>query len=136
MSEPNVITEIVDLAEARRRLPVLRPRIAVLMEATRALKLTHQRLQRAGVTLANDPEKLERMTRDRRAAEERFRIALEAVNELGAYVKDPEVGLIDFYSWRGEELVFLCWRHGEEDIVSWHAIDEGFAGRQAIDPQP
>ena len=133
MAEPNVITEIVDLAEARRRLPELRPRVALLMEATQGLKRAHLRLQKAGVALANDPDRLERLTRDRRAAEERFRLTLAAVNELGAYVKDPEVGLIDFYSWRGDEMVFLCWKHGEEDIAAWHPIDEGFSGRRQID---
>ncbi len=56
-----------------------------------------------------------------------------AVNELGAYVKDPEIGLVDFYAWRGDEMVFLCWRHGEHDIVAWHGLDEGFAGRKRLD---
>jgi hypothetical protein len=135
MAEPNVVTEIVDLAEARRRLPKLRPRVSLLMEATRGLKSAHLRLHRSGVALGEDPARLERLTRDRRAAEERFRAALEAVNELGAYVKDPEIGLVDFYSWRGAEMVFLCWRHGEEDIVAWHGIDEGFSGRKSLDAE-
>lgn len=133
MAELNVVTEIVDLAEARRRLPLLRPRVAQLMEATRSLRHAHLRMQKAGVALANDPERLERLTQDRRTAEERFRTLLAAVNELGAYVKDPEIGLVDFYAWRGDEMVFLCWRHGEEDIIAWHGLDEGFAGRKRLD---
>jgi hypothetical protein len=28
--------------------------------------------------------------------------------------------------------VFLCWERAEDDITHWHAIDEGFSGRQPL----
>ena len=59
--------------------------------------------------------------------------ALERIEEIGAVVKDLDIGLIDFPTrFRGRE-VYRCWKLGEEGIAWWHGTDEGFAGRKAID---
>ena len=50
-----------------------------------------------------------------------------------SHVKDPEIGLVDFYHWRNGELVFLCWRYDEPELTHWHGLHEGFAGRKPID---
>lgn len=55
------------------------------------------------------------------------------IHELGVEIKDPTAGLIDFPSMRGERVVYLCWRLGEENLVQWwHEIDGGFAGRKPL----
>ena len=56
----------------------------------------------------------------------------EAIQELGAVVKDLEDGLVDFPARRGEEEVYLCWRVGEGEVGFWHRVDEGFAGRRPL----
>ncbi|HEU4383782.1 MAG TPA: DUF2203 domain-containing protein [Anaeromyxobacteraceae bacterium] len=58
---------------------------------------------------------------------------VERVNELGCVVKDLDIGLVDFFSLRENEPVFLCWQFGEPGVVHWHPIDEGFAGRRPIE---
>jgi hypothetical protein len=58
--------------------------------------------------------------------------AVSALEELGVVVKDPGSGLVDFPSRRGEEVVLLCWQLGEERVAYWHALDDGFAGRQPL----
>ena len=45
-------------------------------------------------------------------------------------------GLVDFYHIRDREIVFLCWKRNEPDIVAWHAIDSGFAGRGFLSGEP
>ena len=55
-----------------------------------------------------------------------------AVEALGAIVKDPTVGLVDFYGHVEGKLVWLCWKYGEDEIAFYHALDEGFSGRKAI----
>lgn len=50
----------------------------------------------------------------------------------GAIVKDLESGLVDFCSYHKGKEILLCWKLGEEDIMHWHHIDEGFTGRQPI----
>ena len=47
-------------------------------------------------------------------------------------VKDLQRGLIDFPTLLDEREIFLCWEHAENDITQWHALESGFAGRQAL----
>ena len=54
------------------------------------------------------------------------------VEEMGAVVKDPRVGLVDFYGRVEDRLVWLCWKYGEVEIGHYHALDEGFSGRRPI----
>ncbi|MCS6898994.1 MAG: DUF2203 domain-containing protein [Myxococcales bacterium] len=58
------------------------------------------------------------------------------IQEMGALVKDPQTGLVDFYGRVGGRLVFFCWRFGEESIQHYHELDEGFRGRKPLPPQP
>ncbi|SRR5579884_718537 len=52
---------------------------------------------------------------------------------IGVHVKDPDTGLVDFPSRRGDEEVLLCWRVGEPSVEWWHTPEEGFQGRRRID---
>jgi len=67
------------------------------------------------------------------AAAPRAESLLRRLFELGVEVKDPLTGLIDFRSVRQGQEVYLCWQLGEDDIRFWHGVQEGFAGRKAID---
>jgi len=58
--------------------------------------------------------------------------AIEALQEAGCELKDPDTGLIDFLSLRDNREVYLCWRLGEDRIRFWHDLDTGFAGRQPL----
>jgi hypothetical protein len=55
------------------------------------------------------------------------------IQDLGAALKDINLGLLDFAARRGDREVCLCWKHGEPDLLFWHEADAGFAGRQPID---
>jgi hypothetical protein len=54
------------------------------------------------------------------------------INATGAILKDVNTGLVDFLAKRGDQEVYLCWRYGEDEVLYWHGIDAGFAGRQPI----
>jgi hypothetical protein len=56
----------------------------------------------------------------------------EQINSAGAEVKSLEDGLLDFPAKRGDEVVLLCWKLGEDEIHYWHRVDEGFAGRKPL----
>jgi hypothetical protein len=59
---------------------------------------------------------------------------LRELAELGAEVKDPDRGLIDFRTARRGREFYLCWQLGEGDrIAFWHELDTGFAGRKIIE---
>jgi hypothetical protein len=61
-----------------------------------------------------------------------FEEKLEELFQLGAQLKDLETGLIDFYSRRDGEVVFLCWKEGEAKINHWHSLQGGFQTRQPL----
>jgi hypothetical protein len=56
----------------------------------------------------------------------------ERNNAAGAEVKSLEEGLLDFPARRGDEIVLLCWKLGEDEIRYWHRADEGFGGRKSL----
>jgi hypothetical protein len=101
-------------------------------EAEAALQALSQRIMFAGGmivdTTAADAWKTQRESNARA-----LKSSMERLEEIGAVVKDLEIGLVDFPTLlRGEE-VLLCWRMDEDDIEHWHGVHEGFAGRKAID---
>jgi len=58
---------------------------------------------------------------------------LKKISSEGVLVKSLDNGLIDFPHVRnnGEE-VYLCWKNGEGEIMYWHSIADGFAGRRNL----
>jgi hypothetical protein len=57
---------------------------------------------------------------------------LHKIRDTGVVLKDIGAGLVDFPARRGDQEVYLCWKHGESGIAFWHEIEAGFAGRQPI----
>ena len=57
---------------------------------------------------------------------------VNGIQANGCIVKDIETGLVDFYFSNNGELVFLCWKYGEQRIKHWHPVDEGFKTRRPI----
>lgn len=63
---------------------------------------------------------------------QRFNSSLQTLQELGVELKDLDQGLVDFPSYREGQLVYLCWKRGEDRIGFWHSVESGFTGRQPI----
>jgi hypothetical protein len=57
---------------------------------------------------------------------------LRQLQEWGIVLRDPSIGLIDFYHQRKGETVFLCWKFGEARVEWWHPLDAGIAGRERL----
>src|SRR5262245_57202814 len=62
--------------------------------------------------------------------------ALEEIHDLGAELKDVDLGLVDFPAQLGGEAVYLCWQFGEDRVRYWHRRTEGFAGRRPLPGLP
>lgn len=54
------------------------------------------------------------------------------VRALGGVVKDPQIGLVDFYGRVEGRVVWLCWRYGEDSLAYYHELRDGYAGRRPI----
>ena len=51
---------------------------------------------------------------------------------LGVEPKGATEGLVDFPTQIDGRIVYLCWRYNEPELLYWHEIDGGFAGRQPL----
>jgi hypothetical protein len=115
--------------------PLLRKAIELKSEyeeAERAMDSVAQRIALLGGVLLERKPAVQARDRQRQAGEA-LQQAVERVQDYGCVIKDLDMGLLDFPTlFRGRE-VYLCWKLGEPAIAYWHGVDEGFAGRKAID---
>lgn len=66
---------------------------------------------------------------------EQMKAVLDQIRAFGCEVKDLEKGLVDFPALYKGEMVYLCWKPGEEGIAYWHTPEDGFRGRRLIDEE-
>ena len=59
-------------------------------------------------------------------------LVVERIHKLGVFLKDLDIGLLDFPHERDGRVVFLCWHPPEEQISYWHEIHAGYRGRQPL----
>lgn len=119
------------LAEAREALP----RVKQLMGMVQAARQEIARLQPAAWPAlrnaasnggSHDAGELAMQFR-------RLEAGVKGILALGIQIKDLDSGLLDFLGTRQGREICLCWRYGEEDILFWHDLEAGFAGRRPID---
>jgi hypothetical protein len=58
--------------------------------------------------------------------------AASEIESLGCVLKDIDRGLVDFPFEADDEVAYLCWQFGEPQVVAWHPIESGFAGRRPL----
>lgn len=126
------------LEEANQALPQVRRLVATVVERVNKLPEFQEEARVAEYRANRDsaqPSDENRRTQARRAlhdAEMQLADAVARLERMGIALKDPRIGLIDFYSYRDGELVELCWRLGEPAVANWHRIGEGYAGRKPV----
>ena len=132
--------KIFDVPEANALLGSVAPLVEQLQGLQHSIFSTQQAIDTAKEQLSHGnghpvqelKARIEELTKRQLLLVEAFQSAMQQLEALGALLKDLNQGLVDFYSLRDGELVFLCWRLGEERIGYWHGIDDGFAGRQPL----
>jgi hypothetical protein len=82
-----------------------------------------------------DPPRVRQLKRELVVRVDAYRAAWREVDEMGAVLKDPRTGLVDFYGRVDGNLVCLCWKYGEDAVTHYHALTEGFSGRKPIEPR-
>ena len=118
------------IGEAREWLPELRrrfERINALYGELQELREDHEKvvaLIRSNGHAPKDPGfsgrllELQSLVRD--------------INDAGIEVKDVSRGLVDFPHMREGEEVYLCWEMEDSDLLFWHRIEDGYAGRTPL----
>jgi hypothetical protein len=79
-----------------------------------------------------DPREVASLRAETKALIIAYRDGWSELEGMGAVVKDPRKGLVDFYGRVDGELVWLCWQYGEPEVSHYHGLEEGFSGRKAI----
>lgn len=123
--------------EANRTLPLVRAIVDDIVKQARLVESLQQRLERI------DPERRKpgddlyseelSQTQDELATEEsKLQEYVDELQKLGVELKSDEIGLCDFRTLMNGREVYLCWRLGEPEVMYWHELDGGFAGRQPL----
>jgi len=120
--------------EANELLPVLRPLVEQILDNIRRLKSVSESVIRRDQLDPEAPDLMARLTQDSEITRlvEQVKQWVEAINGHGCMCKGVEQGLIDFPCVFGSEVVFLCWQLGEPNVIFWHRIEDGFAGRRPL----
>jgi hypothetical protein len=136
MAESRPGLRFFTLEEANELLPKVRTNLKLLREVRRRIVAKQALVDIEELTATPsrvDRERQDQLLREIEQDVHSFHKTLEAFQALGCELKDLERGLVDFYSMRDNDVVFLCWTDGEDSIQWWHPLDSGVKGRQPID---
>ncbi|MCA9271104.1 MAG: DUF2203 domain-containing protein [Planctomycetales bacterium] len=129
--------KLFTVEQANAMLPLVRAIVGDLSKLYRDLVERRQRLEHlaAGRGRRQDDLYADEL-REVEARLERDQLSLRSfvkeLADLGVECKDPAQGLIDFPSEMDGRVVYLCWKLGEPEVLHWHELDAGFAGRQSL----
>ena len=126
------------LEEANRTAQEIRTELETLVQTKKELNKVQSRVGVLELTLTGatednpDARELKVLAARRETLGTRLHHGIVAIQRRGCIVKDLDRGLVDFYSLRGDRLIFLCWKLGEREIGHWHPIDGGFDQRRPL----
>lgn len=118
------------LEEARRELPELRRRLTRIRELLAVLQKEQIEMARIQKLIRSNGHGSQHPDIGPQIAE--LQEQIQQITDRGIEIKDLARGLVDFPHWRDGEEVYLCWEYGEDDIVYWHTLDDGYAGRAPL----
>jgi len=128
--------------EANAALPLVRAIVKDLAELSREVIERRGRLQqlspvRSVPSEAGDDEdpyasELAQIEEELEKDSRRLQEYVGELRELGIEPKNGPEGLVDFPSLLDGRVVYLCWKLDESEIMHWHEVDGGFAGRQPL----
>lgn len=137
MNERKAVPRWFTIEQANAMLPLVRAITRDLMLLAREVAERRQRVTSltAGRELSpHDPYAAElaevenELERDR----DRLREFVRELRELGVEAKGAVEGLVDFPTKIDGQPAYLCWQVGEPEIMFWHSLEGGFAGRQPL----
>jgi hypothetical protein len=113
-------------SDARKTLPLVKKIVKDILDSSREIRLIAEEV---GDRVENDP-RIHKIAGD-------IEGFMQELEEIGCYFKDWNfsIGLIDFPAIIDGKEVFLCWKSDEDDILYYHEIESGFAGRKLIPPE-
>jgi hypothetical protein len=128
VSEANALLPQIHLilrSLREQRTTILRTQAQVEIEEMTGINSKGEIMPASQMAIAKLMEAFHYQTRN-------FEEKLEELHQMGAHLKDLDKGIVDFYSQRGKEIVFLCWKEGEPEIRHWHKLQGKYQNRQPL----
>jgi hypothetical protein len=130
-------SRLFTVEQANAMLPLVRAITQDLAELATHVVERRQRLESltAGRQLSpSDPYAAELVEVEKELARDhaRLREYVAELRELGVEAKGALEGLVDFPTEIDGRPALLCWKLGEPEILFWHDLESGFAGRQPL----
>ena len=140
MSEPTETYEprkIFTVEQANAVLPLVRAITKDLVQLSQEVIDRRERLamltaRRSSSAKDLYSEELAQIEEELDKDSQRLQAYVDELRELGVEPKSGAEGLVDFPSKIDGRLVFLCWKLGEPEVLHWHELESGFAGRQPL----
>ena len=134
MATSQLSPRLFTVDEANGLLPALRPLMKRIFDHLDFLRKKSESVIRQERLSPNSPDLMERLQENDSIARiiQEVKGLVEEVNSCGCLCKGVEQGLVDFPCMLGGEIVFRCWRYGEESVAHWHRIEDGVAGRRPL----
>jgi len=134
MSDAQTFARFFTVDEANALIPTLRPAVEELLGAFRQIRSEIEEAAGEAKLPLGSPELAQHL--EARAVVprlfDRVKSLIEQIHANGCLVNGPEAGLVDFPCVFNNEIVFLCWKYGEQRVGYWHRIPDGFAGRRPL----
>src|SRR5215813_10054091 len=123
--------------QANAMLPLVRAIVKDLAELSRDVtdrrdRLAHLLAGRNGQSTDVYSEELVQIAEELEKDGRRLRDYVEELTKLGLEPKNGQEGLVDFPTLIDGREAYLCWKLDEPEVLYWHELDAGFAGRQAL----
>jgi len=126
--------------EANRMLPLVRSIVRDIVELYEDVHERRERLARVRQSPGSSgrdetspySEELQQIEQDIDRDIRRLKDYSDELQKLGVELKDPVIGLVDFYAKMDGRDVYLCWKLDEDEVAYWHDLDAGFGGRQPL----
>jgi hypothetical protein len=126
--------------EANQTLPLVKAIVADIVHTFREVNERRERLTLVKGNRrseASDPyrEEVEQIEQELQRDVERLQEYVDELHALGVEPKNFVMGLVDFPTLIEGREAYLCWHLQEPEVLYWHELEAGFAGRQPLPPQ-
>ena len=118
--------------EAERLLPAIEKILMRTIKLNKALELLESIDIEVYDNNYDDLGKITKANKQFHKLSYEFYDNIDKLENMGCLVKDPELGIVDFYCRFENRDIFLCWKMGEKRIRFWHEVDIGYMGRKPI----
>src|SRR3989344_6590009 len=110
------------LKEANQRLPYVKKIVGEILEKGQRLRTLMAAVQDDAAVFAGEH------------VSDEIEVLMAELEALGCFYKDWnfQIGLVDFPAKIEGEEVLLCWKSDEPEILWYHSMEDGYAGRRPL----